>query len=184
MWSSIILHKHEILSDEGCVSHLQYSLQIVLLYDDKLVLVYLENREINEIQLKQLLALIEDGRSRRYVAEALDLSVSTVQRAYAKYLETNSFQRRPLERPQCTNNNDDRFIVLNSLRDRHRTAVQIRNNLRDVRNTNVSVDTVQRRLADQNLFSRKPAAVPLLQRRHRIARLNFAVEHRGWTHAD
>ncbi|XP_018306453.1 uncharacterized protein [Mycetomoellerius zeteki] len=125
---------------------------------------------INAEMAAQVVALIEDGRSRRYVAEALDLSVSTVQRACARYLETNSFQRKPGSgRPRCTNNNDDRFIVLNSLRDRHRTSVQIRNNLRDVRNTNVSVYTVWRRLAEQNLFSRKPVAVPLLQRRHRVA---------------
>jgi transposase len=140
---------------------------------------------INPEKAAQVVALIEDGRSRRYVAEALDLSVSTVQRAYARYLDTNSFQRRSGSgRPRCTTDNDDRFIVLNSLRDRHRTAVQIRNNLRDIRNMNVSVDTVRRRLAEQNLFSRKPAAVPLLTRRHRVARLNFAREHRDWTYAD
>lgn len=133
----------------------------------------------------QVVALIEDGRSRRYVAEALDLSVSTVQRAYARYLDTNSFKRRPGSgRPRRTNENDDRFIVLNSLRDRHRTAVQIRNNLRDVHNCNVSVDTVRRRLAEQNLFSRRPAAVPFLTGRHRVARLNFAVAHRDWNYAD
>ena len=124
---------------------------------------------INPEKAAQVVALIEDGRSRRYVAEALDLSVSTVQRAYARYLDTNSFQRRSGSgRPRCTTDNDDRFIVLNSLRDRHRTAVQIRNNLRDIRNMNISVDTVRRRLAEQNLFSRKPVAVPLLTRRHRV----------------
>lgn len=133
----------------------------------------------------QVVALIEDGRSRRYVAEALDLSVSTVQRAYARYLETNSVQRRPGSgRPRCTNENDDRFIVLNSLRDRHRTAVQIRNNLRDVRECNVSVDTIRNRLAEHGLFPRRPANVPSLMRRHRVTRLNFAVEHAGWTYAE
>lgn len=79
---------------------------------------------------------------------------------------------------------DDRYVVSNSLRDRHRTAVQIRNNLRDVRNINVSANTIRRTLAEQNLFSRRPVAVPLLTRHHRVARLNFAVEYRDWTYAD
>lgn len=141
---------------------------------------------INPEKAAQVVALIEDGRSRRYVAEALNLSVSTVQRAYARYLDTNSFQRRPGSgRPRCTNDEDDRYVVSNSLRDRHRTAVQIRNNLRDVRNINVSANTIRRRLAEQNLFSRRPVAVPLLTlRHHRVARLNFAVEYRDWTYAD
>lgn len=98
---------------------------------------------------------------RRHVAEAFHLSVSTVQRAHARNLDTNSFQRRlGSGRPRC-NNDDDRFIVLNSLRERHQTAVEIRNNLRDVCNSNVSVNTVRRRLAKQNLFSRRSAAIPL-----------------------
>lgn len=87
----------------------------------------------------QVVALIEDGRSRRYVARSLNLSVSTMQRSYNRYLETNSFQRRPSSgRPRITDEHDDRF-VLNSLRDRHQTAVHIRNNLRDIRHINVLI---------------------------------------------
>jgi len=40
----------------------------------------------------QVVALIEDGRSRRYVAQSLDLSVSAVQRAYTRCLETSGIR--------------------------------------------------------------------------------------------
>lgn len=111
--------------------------------------------------------------------------MSIVQHAYIRYLDTNSFQRKPGSgRPRDTNDEDNRYIILNSLKDRYRTAVQIRNNLRDVRNINVSVNTVRRRLAEQNLFSRRLVVVPLLTRRHHVTRLNFAVKHRNWTYTD
>lgn len=133
----------------------------------------------------QVVALTESGLSRRDVARALDLSVSTVQRTYSRFVETNSYHRRAGSgRPRCTNDIDDRFIISTALRDRYKTSVQIRNSLRDVRNKNVSDDTVRRRLADQSLLSCRPAGVPLLTRRHRVARLNFAINHRDWTPED
>lgn len=49
---------------------------------------------INPDKAAQVVALIEESRSRRYIAKTLDMSVSTMQRAYARYLDTNSFQRR------------------------------------------------------------------------------------------
>lgn len=72
----------------------------------------------------QVVALIEDGRSRRYIAQLLDLSVPTVQCAYTRYLETNSFQRRSGSGcPRIIDGNDNQFIILNSLRDHHQIAV-------------------------------------------------------------
>ena len=56
----------------------------------------------------QVVALIEDGRSRRYVSRSLNLSVSSVQRSYNRYLETNSFQQRPGSgRPRVTDEHND-----------------------------------------------------------------------------
>ncbi|EFN81433.1 hypothetical protein EAI_04920, partial [Harpegnathos saltator] len=54
-----------------------------------------------------------------------------------------------------TDEKDDRFIILNSLRNRHQTAVQIRNSLRDVRHNTVCVNTVRNRLRDNDLFAQR-----------------------------
>jgi hypothetical protein len=45
----------------------------------------------------------------------------------------------------------------------------------------VSPRTIQRRLVQAKLFSRRPAKKPLVPRRNRLARLAFAREHINWT---
>lgn len=129
-----------------------------------------------------IVALLQDGRSQCYVSRRFGCSRSTVQRVYLRFLETGSYARRPgSSRPRISSNRDDRFITNLSLRNRHLTAVQIRNELQHVRNVNISERTVRRRLNEANLFCRRPATGPELTREHRVARLRFAREHRHWT---
>jgi hypothetical protein len=45
----------------------------------------------------------------------------------------------------------------------------------------VSPRTIQRRLIQAKLFSRRPVKKPLVSRRNRLARLAFAREHINWT---
>lgn len=130
-------------------------------------------------------ALIDDGRSQRYVANRFMVSRSTVQRVYTRFIETGAYTRRPGTGPsRVTTNRDDRFIVSVSLRNRHLTAVETRNELQHVRNVNVSERTVRRRLNEANLVSRRPATGPELLREHRVARLQFAREHQNWNAID
>lgn len=136
---------------------------------------------VNAETAAAIVALLQDGRSERYVAQQHQVSNSTVHRIYTRFLETGAYTRRPGTGPQRrTNPNDDRFIVLECLRNRHATAVEIRNRLHHARNTNVSERTVRRRLEEANLTSRRPATGPELLRRHRIARLEFARNHQNW----
>lgn len=126
-------------------------------------------------------ALVEDGRSQRYVARVLNVSRSTVQRVLERFRETGRNARRPgCGRKRKTTANDDRFLVLNTLRNRHLTSVETRNQLREVRGTDVSVWTVRRRLQEVGLKACRPAAGPKLLPRHRVARLQFAREHLNW----
>lgn len=127
-------------------------------------------------------ALIEDGRSYRYVAERLGASIGSIHRAVKRFRETNSYSRRRGSGcKRATTARDDRFIRLEVLRDRNSTAVQIQNRLRHSRQVEVSKWTIRRRLHESNLRSRKPATGPLLELRHRRARLDFAYQHIDWT---
>jgi transposase len=132
-----------------------------------------------------ILALIQDGRSQSYVARRFQTTRSTVQRVYNRFLETGSYSRRPGSgRPRKSTNRDDRFIINSSLRNRHSTAVQLRNELQHTRDVNISERTIRRRLNEANLFCRRPATGPELTREHRVARLQFAREHLHWTEND
>lgn len=136
---------------------------------------------VNPETAAAIVALLQDGRGERYVAQQYHISNSTVHRIFTRFLETGAYTRRPGTGPQRrTNAHDDRFIILQSLRNRRATAVEIRNRLHHVRNTNVSERTVRRRLGEANLTSRRPATGPELLRRHRIARLQFARNHEHW----
>ncbi|GBN65911.1 hypothetical protein AVEN_44374-1 [Araneus ventricosus] len=50
-----------------------------------------------------------------------------------------------------------------------------------VPSASVSEHTVQRTLLDMGLYSRRPTSVPLLTKRRRQIRLQWAREHRDWT---
>lgn len=133
----------------------------------------------------QLVSLLEAGYGQREVARRLNLSRSAVQRVYRRYLETGTFVRRPgTGRPRATTERDDRFIATTSLRDRGLNAVQLQQQLRDVRGVAISRWTVRRRLKERNLTSHKPATGPKLTVAHRRSRLEFAREHVNWTLED
>lgn len=130
----------------------------------------------------QVVALIENGLSQRAVALQLDMTRAAVRRVYQRYEETGFFHRRPgTGRKRCTTARDDRFIVSTTLRNRHLNAVQVQQQLREVRQVAISEWTVRRRLHESNLTPRTPAIRPKLTPAHRQARLRFAREHQNWT---
>ncbi|KAF2902896.1 hypothetical protein ILUMI_03288, partial [Ignelater luminosus] len=107
----------------------------------------------------KIVALIEDGRSIRYVSNELGFLRSSVHRACNRYRETNSFNRRcGSGRKRSTTARDGRCIQMSALRNRYLTAVSHRNELRRVRQVNVSFSTIRRRLYEVNFSS---ARLPL-----------------------
>lgn len=126
-------------------------------------------------------AMIENGRSYGDVADMFGKSKSTIHRNVTRWRQTGEYVRRPGQgRKRSTTAVDDRFITLQTLRNRRRTAVQTRNELEEVRGTRISERTVRRRLKEVGLKSYRPKKASKLQRRHRVARLAFAREHRNW----
>ncbi|KAF2894319.1 hypothetical protein ILUMI_11854 [Ignelater luminosus] len=128
---------------------------------------------------------MKDERSIRYVSNALGFSRSSVHRAYNRYRETNSFNRRSGSgRKRSTTVRDDRLVQMSALRNRHLTAVSYRNELRRVRQVNVSPSTIRRRLYEANLSAKRPLKGPKLLPHHRRARLEFARNRIDWTEED
>lgn len=132
-------------------------------------------------QVAQAVALNNDGRSVRYIANTLGIPRSTVSDALQKFRETGVYTRRPGQgRRRATNHIQDRFLRMQALRDRTVTASALVQRLNDVHNNRVSVYTVRRRLNEGGLRSRRPATGPLLTVEHRRQRLEFAREHADW----
>ena len=76
-----------------------------------------------------------------------------------------------IEKGHTTSTRDDRFIVSSA---HTHTGSDIRNQLKELRQVTVFVKTVERRLNEAGLLSRRPVKGPLLETRHRVERLQFA----------
>lgn len=152
-----------------------------------LLTVFLLNRfctkmsNLTPVQAAQIVALSEDGRSQRYIAQVMNINQSSVSRILRRFRETGVYHRRPVPgRPRCTIPADDRFLRLQALRERHITARKLRNDLSRVRNVQISINSVRNRLREVGIRARMPVTAPLLTRAHRVARLRFARQHVNW----
>lgn len=130
----------------------------------------------------QVVALIEAGQNQSAVARQLNISRYSVRRVYQRYRETGGFERRRGSgRARATTQRDNRFLVTTALRNRRLTAVELAQQLQQVREVVVSRWTVRRRLAEGGLTAHRPANGPKLTPAHRRARFRFAQEHVNWT---
>jgi hypothetical protein len=83
-------------------------------------------------------------------------------------------------RNRKTTQNQDRFLVLSSLRKRTATARDLLDDLRRAHGIEISDQTVRNRLKEANLKPRRPVRAPRLTQHHKAARMRFALDHRDW----
>lgn len=137
---------------------------------------------LTDAQVAQAVLLTDQGRTQRDVAAILNVPRTTLRFALKRYRETGLYTRRPGSgRVRCTSARDDRFLILEVLRNRFLTAVEIKRRLQATRGIIVSERTIRRRLEERDLRAKRPARGPELERHHRVARLRFAREHVNWT---
>lgn len=142
-------------------------------------------RNLNRDECVQAVTLANEGLSSRAIALRLGVSHTTISRVVQRFRETNDHNRRQGQgRPRITTAIQDRFITLHALRERFTSTRKIQMQFRRVHNVQLSVDTVSRRLREQNLHIRIPATGPKLNADHRRARLEFAREHLDWNLQD
>jgi transposase len=121
--------------------------------------------------IARAVAMLENGRTYSDIAQMFGQSKSTIHRSVSRWRQTGKYvRRRGQGRKRSTTAVDDRFLALQTLRNRRQTAVQTRNALQDVRGTNITERRVRRRLKGVGLKSYVPIKATRLQRRHRVAR--------------
>lgn len=138
-------------------------------------------RHVTNEEAARIIALIQDGRSQRYVAGVIGVQQSTISRVVNRYQETGQLTRRPGQgRGRVTSVVDDRYLRLTALGIRHTNARRLQTDLLAARNVRMCLQTVRNRLREAGLRARVPARGPRLTREHRVARLEFAREHANW----
>lgn len=137
--------------------------------------------DLAPMDVARAVTMIDLGRSYKDVADLFGKSKATIHYCVQRWRETGEVERRRGQgRKRSTTALDDRFIRMQTLRNRRQTAVQSSNQLEEVRETRVSERTVRRRLNEAGLKARRTKKAPQLQRRHRVARLAFARQYENW----
>jgi hypothetical protein len=88
----------------------------------------------------------------------------------------NMLERAGQGRNRKTTQNQDRFLVLSSLRKRTATARDLLDDLRRAHGIEISDQTVRNRLKEANLKPRRPVRAPRLTQHHKAARMRFALD--------
>lgn len=139
-----------------------------------------------QIQIRErVIKFSEEGKSSREIASLLSIGKSTVNDIIVKYRAGYGLKDRPRSgRPQKTSKKVDRIIKLKSTADVKKTAAEIARDIQDENLANVSRSTVTRRLHDVGLFGRIGIKKPLISKKNKKARLQFAKDHQNWTVED
>lgn len=142
-------------------------------------------RQLTIEERQTIITLKNVGLSYREIAKKVKVSVSTVFFTVKRHSETGgNSDRKRSGRPKATTESEDKFLRVNSLRDRRLTGQQLQAQLNSGHSTQVSVSTVKRRLRAAGLTGRVAARKPLLRRQNKTKRLAWAMKHRHWTTED
>ena len=138
-------------------------------------------RFLEEVEVAQADALLENGYIRRIVAERFDVSRSVVARLWRRYQETDEFSRREGQgRHRMTSQRLDQYLRNLALRKRQYTAKRLQIDFQHAIGQRISDQAIHNRLHKGDLRARRRSRGPILTRQHRARRCEFAQEHQSW----
>jgi transposase-like protein len=124
--------------------------------------------------------MIQGGASISAIARQFGVERLTVRRWLTNFqLQGNVTDLPRSGRPRITTPQQDRYILLTHLRNRHLPATVTARNIPGLRV--ISAVTVRRRLCEQGLRAYRPARCTVLTHRHRQLRLQWARQHFPFT---
>lgn len=143
-------------------------------------------KELNEGQKGGIITAKMLGHTNTDISKVIGCSRSTVRRVWESYQLGNPSKKR-IGRPRILNETErkhvKRFVVRNK-KTRRQTLSQIRLNVMNKTNKNISKQTIRNELARQSLHSRIPRFSPLISERNKERRLLWARTYENWTVED
>lgn len=138
------------------------------------------------VDLKQrIIDAYSKGDRQSDIARRFEVKKSAVWAIIKRYERTGSIEGKPKSgRPKKMSKKSVRLLKRISSNNPFMSSNQLKVELETSGMCSVSSRTIRRRLVDEKLFSRRPAKKPLLSKRNRLARLEFARQHIHWTKAD
>ena len=136
-------------------------------------------------EMNRGVGMLESGVSQRRVAGILNLLQSVVSRMWNRLLtHGNPSNRHGGGRDRATTQRQDRFLLIQSRRQRFLNATRLNNEFRNGTVVRISTQTVRNRRHEFGLSARRRAVRVPLTRRHVQDRLDFARTQVRWTIRD
>ena len=130
-------------------------------------------------QRARIIGQLEAGVSAKEITCIFNVHKTSVYRLKEKFDRDGTVKRRKGSgRPRKTSVHQDEDIVRLHEEDRFRIPAETASDL------NLGSNTIKRRLKESGMKARKAAIKPRLKVQHRVARMQWAIEHRRWTLAD
>ena len=137
---------------------------------------------LSESQRGEIIGLYKNNVPNSKISKILDVHRTTVSRTIKKYLDGKNLTSEPRSgRPKSINKEGQRILKKIVNQNNQKSAEQIKNKFNEKTSNNVSTKTIRRTLHELNIFSRVPAAKPLLNDQQRQNQLNWCHQRRGWT---
>lgn len=131
---------------------------------------------LSQDERNRAIGMLQSGRSQADVARHFGCHRNTILSLWRRYNQQNNVSDYPRTgRPRVTTQRQDNHIRLTHLRNRFQTASLTARTIPGLRP--ISSRTVRNRLREHNIRPRRPAIRPVLQPRHRVARLAWARRH-------
>ena len=133
-------------------------------------------------QRLRAVGMLEAGLSQRVVAQRIGCAQPAISNLARRYRNTGAVNDLPRSgRPRTTTPRQDRYIVLQHLRNRFQPATATAADTPGRNNPRVSVSTIRRRLTASGLRARRPCRRPVLSHAHMQNRLRWSRQHARWT---
>jgi len=140
------------------------------------------HRKMTENEKSQILVMESLKLTTREISTRIGFSQSAVSKFLRKYRSTKTISRKSDSgMKRKTTPAEEPLLKRISLKDRFKTAVDVRSEFISQTQNNISVETIRRRLRENNLIACTPAKKPLLTRKMRQARLKWARKYENWT---
>lgn len=127
---------------------------------------------------RMIITLHEDGQSGREIGRQLKISHTTVSALLRRHKKSGTVENRHRSgRPVKMTDRTMRHLHQLVSKNRKASATRLAEEVSGVIGQPVSAQTVRRALNNMQLHGRRPRRKPLLKKRHKTARLQFAMKH-------
>jgi len=139
-------------------------------------------KPLSSEKCKHIISLLDAGYSMHQISSSTGVSLGTISGLCSKHCP--QLQTVPAGRPSKLSSANIRHALHLITSQKAENAVQITKTLQNIINQPLSAQTVRRHMKVAGMKAVVKRKKPLLSKRHRRERLDFAIKHKDWTMED